>query len=118
MASQIDPYTRGFLRVCYDARIPEHIATAMLVKAAAHNCKHNIQVPVNEAAHRTWFTSGRHVARLMVEKQAGKKLVEAADKKLPAHEAFQNALRRAEAAGLKPDPELFARIQSEYDAIP
>lgn len=65
MASQIDPYTRGFLRVCYDARIPEHIATAMLVKAAAHNCKHNIQVPVNEAAHRTWFAAGRHVARLI-----------------------------------------------------
>jgi hypothetical protein len=38
-----------------------------------------------------------------------------AKKQLPQHEVFNNALARAEAAGEKPSPELFARIQKEHD---
>jgi hypothetical protein len=40
---------------------------------------------------------------------------EPAKKELPQHEVFNNALTRAEAAGEKPSPELFARIQKEHD---
>jgi hypothetical protein len=40
---------------------------------------------------------------------------EPAKKELPHHEVFNNALTRAEAAGEKPSPELFARIQKEHD---
>jgi hypothetical protein len=39
-----------------------------------------------------------------------------AKKQLPPHEVFQNALRRAEASGESPSPELFSRMQKEHDS--